>query len=111
MNLRSTTMPKFLLALVVVVVVISADVVTSSTLRCSDDELDEAQKSFRNCVDSAKAGIVSRHAQASSATDDEASEVEEKQQEVPPLCDELVSLNESSAQLKVPGLTPVPKGI
>ena len=93
MNLRSTTMPKFLLALVVVVVVISADVVTSSTLRCSDDELDEAQKSFRNCVDSAKAGIVSRHAQASSATDDEASEVEEKQQEVPPLCDELVSLN------------------
>ena len=40
MNLRLTTMHKFLLALVVVVV-ISVDTVTSSTLRCSDDELDE----------------------------------------------------------------------
>jgi len=71
-----------------IIFVVFADVSTSSTLPCTDDELDEAQKSFRNCVDSAKAGIVARHASAS-PSDDETTEQEEKE-DVPPLCDELV---------------------
>ena len=29
---------------------------------CSEEELNEAQRAFRNCVESAKAGIVSAHA-------------------------------------------------
>lgn len=29
---------------------------------CTEEELNEAQRAFRNCVESAKAGIVSAHA-------------------------------------------------
>ena len=29
---------------------------------CTEEELNEAQRAFRNCVESAKAGIVSKHA-------------------------------------------------
>ncbi len=64
--------------------------------RCTDDELDEAQKAFRNCVDSAKAGIVARHgAQADNGEaeeDNKAAEEDRRDGDVAPtLCDELVS--------------------
>ena len=68
----------------------SQNVDAASRARCTDDELDEAQKSFRNCVDSAKAGIVTRHGgQTSENAEYEDTKVEEKV-DVAPLCDELV---------------------
>ena len=80
----------------VILAVAFFDVTTSASLECTDDELDEAQKAFRNCVDSAKAGIVSRHAPT---LDDNDTEEKEEQQEVPPppLCDELVNTLENWA--------------
>jgi len=36
--------------------------VVQSKSVCTEDELNEAQRAFRNCVESAKAGIVSKHA-------------------------------------------------
>jgi hypothetical protein len=62
----------------------------SSASRCSDDELDEAQKSFRNCVDSAKAGIVSRHGVTG---DDEDGEDAKDVATAASLCDELVNFH------------------
>jgi hypothetical protein len=40
----------------------SAFVNVSGKSVCTEEELNEAQRAFRNCVESAKAGIVSAHA-------------------------------------------------
>ena len=99
MHSRSTKMSSFS---IVCVIFVATFLSTSHFVdgaatrnRCTDDELDEAQKAFRNCVDSAKAGIVARHgAQADNGeAEEDVKAVEEDRRDgdvAPALCDELV---------------------
>lgn len=60
---------------------------------CDDDQLDEAQKSFRNCIESAKAGIVTRHASQQTDEEEVDLDVRRKRRDVDPaLCHELDSI-------------------
>ena len=86
--MHSTTVTTVTVVILIASILSSHHVDAASRARCTDDELDEAQKSFRNCVDSAKAGIVTRHG---GQTSDNPEYEDAKIEDVAPLCDELVN--------------------
>ncbi len=106
MHSRSTKMSSFSIVFLIFVVTFLSTTHfvdgAATRNRCTDDELDEAQKAFRNCVDSAKAGIVARHgAQADNGeAEEDVKAVEEDRRDgdvAPTLCDELVRDQQTSA--------------